>query len=182
MSTPCSTAGGSAVGSSGSGGAAPAARLNEAAAKIAAMMLMILPIDPHAPPRVNEAGTTIPHGPERISRAALRAGARSPRPASICRSFEEFRLLCRRAVDIGLECGDELVLRPDAGHRDQQRLVGKAGFEREVIAGEDVTGIVGAPVKEVVIVEVEQLVRQPAAVRRLPQVDVGAGVRGIDDD
>src|SRR6185437_3689588 len=128
MSTPCSTAGGSADGSSGSGGAAPAARLNEAAARIAATMLMILPIDPHAPPRVNEAGTTIPHGPQqfaigcctRISRAALRAGARCPRPASICRSFEEFRLLCRRAVDIGLECRDELVLRPDAGHRDQQ--------------------------------------------------------------
>src|SRR6185312_17071862 len=81
-------------------------------------------------------------------------------------------LLCRRAVDIGLECRDELVLRPDAGHRDQQRLVGKAGFEREVVAGEDVTGIVGAPVKEVVIVEVEQLVRQAVAVRRLPQIDV----------
>src|SRR6185437_10153246 len=87
MSTPCSTAGGSADGSSGSGGAAPAARLNEAAAKIAATMLMILPIDPHAPPRVNEAGTTIPHGPQqfaigcctRISRAALRAGASASR-------------------------------------------------------------------------------------------------------
>src|SRR6185312_250483 len=79
MSTPCSTAGGSAVGSSGSGGVAPAARLNEAAAKIAATMLMILPIDPHAPPRVNEAGTTIPHGPERISRAALSAGASASR-------------------------------------------------------------------------------------------------------
>jgi len=60
MSTPCSTAGGSALGSSGCCGVAPAAALKEAAAKTVTTVALILLMPPHARSRVNGVGTALP--------------------------------------------------------------------------------------------------------------------------
>src|SRR5205085_1219686 len=85
-----------------------------------------------------------------------------------------------RAVNERAHLADELIERLDAVEHDLDGFCGEAGFERESVTGEDVAGIVRAPIEEVAVAEIEQLAHQPGTILDLVNVDVAVLVVRID--
>ena len=86
----------------------------------------------------------------------------------------------RRLIDKRAHLSNVLIQWRDAIEDDIQRLVGEAGLQCESVARKDVASIVSAPVKEIVVVQIEEFSQQFGPNFRLVDVDVCVLVVRVD--